>query len=194
MKIMGIDQSLTNTGVVVIEDGKLIHKESIKIKKKGIMRLHMICNKLEDIIKKYVPDIFVMEGYAYGSSMSRVFDLGELGGIIKIRIFNYYYNFDNPRNVTIAPFNNVFFIVPPTMLKKFVTGKGNCKKALMLLKIYKKWGIEFNDDNIADAFALAKFIERYLQSNAQEMYILKFTKTEEEIFKKYKKYRDENPI
>ena len=36
------------------------------------------------------------------------------------------------------------------------TGKGTAKKQEMLLQIFKRWGVEFNDDNAADAYALAR--------------------------------------
>jgi crossover junction endodeoxyribonuclease RuvC len=41
-------------------------------------------------------------------------------------------------------------------LKKYASGKGTSKKQEMLLQIYKRWGVEFNDDNAADAYALAR--------------------------------------
>jgi crossover junction endodeoxyribonuclease RuvC len=41
-------------------------------------------------------------------------------------------------------------------LKKYATGKGTSKKQEMLLQIYKRWGVEFNDDNAADSYALAR--------------------------------------
>ncbi len=50
-----------------------------------------------------------------------------------------------------------FKVVAPGTLKKFVTGDGRAKKDLMLLKVYKKWGVEFDDDNLADAYSLARF-------------------------------------
>ena len=43
------------------------------------------------------------------------------------------------------------------MLKKYVTGKGQgVKKNQILLNVYKKWGVEFMDDNAADSYALAR--------------------------------------
>jgi hypothetical protein len=43
------------------------------------------------------------------------------------------------------------------MLKKYVTGKGQgVKKNQILLSVYKKWGVEFMDDNAADSYALAR--------------------------------------
>jgi Holliday junction resolvasome RuvABC endonuclease subunit len=41
-------------------------------------------------------------------------------------------------------------------LKKYAAGKGNAKKQEMLLQIYKRWGLEFNDDNAADAYSLGR--------------------------------------
>jgi crossover junction endodeoxyribonuclease RuvC len=41
-------------------------------------------------------------------------------------------------------------------LKKYATGKGTSKKQEMLLQMYKRWGVEFNDDNAADSYALAR--------------------------------------
>jgi crossover junction endodeoxyribonuclease RuvC len=43
-------------------------------------------------------------------------------------------------------------------LKKFAAGKGNAKKQEMLLQMYKRWGVEFNDDNAADSYALARLV------------------------------------
>jgi crossover junction endodeoxyribonuclease RuvC len=49
-----------------------------------------------------------------------------------------------------------FVIVAPSTLKKFVTGKGNAPKDLMLMEVYKRYGVTFTDDNLCDGFALAK--------------------------------------
>jgi crossover junction endodeoxyribonuclease RuvC len=45
-------------------------------------------------------------------------------------------------------------------LKKYAAGKGNAKKQEMLLQIYKRWGMEFSDDNAADAYALARLASK----------------------------------
>jgi len=59
-----------------------------------------------------------------------------------------------------------YIITTPTTLKKFITGKGNAKKELMLLKVYKKWGKEFDNNNICDAYSLAEYAkQQYIGSN-----------------------------
>ena len=47
----------------------------------------------------------------------------------------------------------------PGEIKKFVTGKGNAKKELMLKEIYKRWGFETDNHNVADAYAIAQMVK-----------------------------------
>ncbi len=94
-------------------------------------------------------DLIVMEGYANGAKNGREI-AGELGGVVKLAIMDEWSG--QPP-----------LIVPPTSLKKFVTGKGVAKKNEMLLGVYKRWGVEFADDNQADAFSLEKFGQAYLE-------------------------------
>ena len=89
-----------------------------------------------------------MEGYAYGAQMAHM--AGELGGMVKLSLI----------------IDGVYpLIVAPSMLKKYVTGKGTgVQKNQMLLNIYKKWGIEFTDDNAADAYGLAKIASGWAET------------------------------
>jgi Holliday junction resolvasome RuvABC endonuclease subunit len=83
-----------------------------------------------------------MEGYAFGSQMANM--LGELGGMVKLTLLDFH----------LYP-----MIVPPTNLKKYVTGKGQgIPKSQMILHVYKKWNAEFSDDNAADSYALARLV------------------------------------
>jgi Holliday junction resolvasome RuvABC endonuclease subunit len=41
--------------------------------------------------------------------------------------------------------------VTPNQAKKFLTGKGHAEKNLILLKTFQKYGIECDNDNVADA-------------------------------------------
>jgi Holliday junction resolvasome RuvABC endonuclease subunit len=63
-----------------------------------------------------------------------------------------------------------YSIIAPGTLKKFVTGDGRAKKDLMLLKVFKKWGVEFADDNLADAYSLARLaLENYLNETSKQV-------------------------
>lgn len=141
--IIGLDLSLTSTGVAVVHvDGGLYSAAAIKSKLADTPRLLDIRNNLYSILNKLPkkPTLAVLEGYAFGSQ-ARHEAAGELGGIIKVALFL--------EGIPIV-------IVPPMTLKKFVMGKGNAQKDEMRLAAFKKWGVEFKTNDEVDAFALAQ--------------------------------------
>lgn len=81
------------------------------------------------------------EGYSYGSKGQAVIDIGELGGYLRLLMWQGGYDFN---------------LVPPTTLKKYATGKGNSAKNIMLREVYRKWGYSAEDDDQGDAYALAR--------------------------------------
>lgn len=164
---IGIDQSLTHSGVVVLTtSGDFKDELAIKSKNKGVKRLNEIKDLLvEFYCRNYSGSahlLVCMEGYSYGNMFGKAFELGELGGVIKC-------------------WAGSGLIVAPTTLKKFITGKGKLEKGIdkkdIIPRIVKeKWGFETKDDNIADAYGLARIA--YLYDHQDEC-----TKTELECIK-----------
>ena len=138
---LGIDQSYTGFAITALNDegyNTTVYRDD----NSGILRLAKIRNHLRTTLDQYYVTDVAMEGYAYGSQLSNM--LGELGGMVKLTLFEY--------NLHPA-------IIAPSMLKKYVTGKGKgISKSQMLLNTYKKWNIEFDDDNAADSYGLAHLI------------------------------------
>jgi Holliday junction resolvasome RuvABC endonuclease subunit len=148
---IGIDQSLTGFALTVLNTANpeqfitWVYKSPYF----GIERLADIRQWLKDNLDYadqfwYIDDI-AMEGTVLASHAALV--LGELSAVVRMTIFDYFED-DDPRKFPMK--------VPPMTLKKYAAGKGNAKKQEMLLQIYKRWGIEFNDDNAADSYALAR--------------------------------------
>jgi len=52
-----------------------------------------------------------------------------------------------------------FYVVSPSQIKKYATGKGNGPKSLVVREVYKRWGVDARDDNQADACVLAHMAE-----------------------------------
>ena len=137
---VGIDQSYSGFAIALLS-GDNYHVSVYKSEHKGTDRLKDIRNHLLDSLLDWDIEDVAMEGYAYNVQMAHM--AGELGGMVKLTLLNDF---------GIYP-----LIVAPAALKKYVTGKGTgIQKNQMLLHIYKTWGIEFTDDNAADAYALAK--------------------------------------
>lgn len=150
MRVVGVDQSYTGFGFCVDGESK---KRSFPASRydSDTHRLAAIEDWFTGWLRlqtKAGVDLVVMEGYANAAKFGREV-AGELGGVVKL--------------TTLAVVGHPPLIVPPTSLKKFVTGKGNAKKNEMLLGVFKQWGAEFSDDNQADAFALEKFGYSFLQ-------------------------------
>lgn len=145
---MGIDLSLSSTGYCIANrDFNRVTTGLLKTSPNELLedRILYIWDNLRVLIEanmKFVVDIAV-EGLAIHSKGQRGLQLAGL---------HYYFLIQAKKHLQVP-----LRVVPPTELKKFVTGKGQCKKNLMLMKCYKKWKFEADDDNICDAYCLARF-------------------------------------
>lgn len=144
----GIDLSLRQSGILILnEKSEIIESKLIETNSKSDIedRIYYINNFIFNLINKYKNDLLInIEGLSYNSKNSqKMFEIAGLHYFIRINIKKNNFRFK---------------ITPPTVLKKFITGKGNCKKNLILLEIYKKWNISFDNDNLADAYGLARIV------------------------------------
>jgi Holliday junction resolvasome RuvABC endonuclease subunit len=142
---IGIDQSYSGFAITLYGGMESSFSTSVtKFEGKGIDRLEEIYDHLDKLLvgiqEEHPIGNVAIEGYAFGSQMANM--LGELGGIVKLALKRH----------GVYP-----LIIPPTTIKKYVTGKGTgIQKNQMLLHTYKKWGVEFTDDNACDSFGLAR--------------------------------------
>ncbi len=120
----------------------LIKTAVLESKHDGFQRCTDLVNQVFGFIGTLswpVGTVFI-ENYSF-HSVGRVSTLVEIGTMI--RFFLLKENFK-------------VYTVAPTTLKKFVTGKGNCKgKGPVILSAYKQWGFELPDDDRCDAACLA---------------------------------------
>lgn len=145
---IGIDQSYSGFGLVVLDETGHCHQKSL---------LKYPLNKFKDEserLAKIYDDLIMyftihqgsgaqihigMEGYAYGAKLNRE-KLGELGGIVKL--------------TSALVFGIHPVVVQPTALKQFITGSGKADKADMIEAI-QQFDPEITNDNLADAMGIA---------------------------------------
>lgn len=169
MITLGLDLSLTATGCIYLKDGKSIERSLLlKIKPTSRNPIEEMFRLLQirDEIDLTGVDMVVIEGLAF---MAR-----NTSALVQLAGLNYLV-----RELLIAS-DVPFVIVPPTTLKKFVAGKGNCPKELMLLETYKRYNVSFDDNNLCDAYGLAQIGEAIINREA------KLTKFQEEVLKTLK--------
>lgn len=172
MVIMGIDQSLTGSGVSIIDDkgGEfyyLISTSKIKNTKAPTIdytrRLVEMTEEVEKIIEKHKPDYIAMEGMSYGARGAAIFELGGLSHLLRVMFLRQ---------------NVKFVIMPPKTVKKYFTGSGNASKLEIIEEAMKRGAnIPFFktikkqrvfDDNVADSYAIACFMKDYINGDASE--------------------------
>lgn len=150
-KVLGLDVS-TKTGAVLLDSSLpelgiegLAKELSLKPLDNGttenrVFRASELFTTVRQLLFLHKPDLVAIEGYGY-ANVHTLAILVELGTMVRYACI-----------VQETPFLDV----PPTVLKKYVTGKGNTKKDQMRLAVYKKWGYEHKSDNVVDAYALSR--------------------------------------
>lgn len=141
--IAGIDQSLTGTGLIIMrDDGQIICEKLIKPGKlRGVERLQFIRKEILTKLFEHKVDVVAIEDYSFGSKGRSIFDLGELGGVLRVALADNNYKYEE---------------VSPSSLKGFIADNGAAKKPEMRAAVYRKYGIDISEDNICDAFSLAR--------------------------------------
>lgn len=162
---IGIDQSLTGFAVTFLQvsDPTQFVTYVYKSPYNGVQRLkdisEWLMEKFESFRDHHILDI-AMEGTVLASQSALV--LGELSATVKLTIWDYFADYDK------QPHLQTPLQIPPMTLKKYAAGKGNAKKQEMLLQIYKRWSIEFNDDNAADSYALARLAGKISKGDIED--------------------------
>lgn len=140
--VIAIDPSLNGTAICVIHHGRLFAGLLGSKGKMGLDRLHHLRRSAGHLFDRFPGLPLVIEGYSMGSRDSHSHSLGEVGGAYKLEAF--------------ARGRRVYAPSPKT-IKKFATGNGNAGKDLMLKEVFRRWGVDVTDNNIADAVAIALF-------------------------------------
>ena len=144
---VGIDLSLAKTACVALSaDGSCywrLHQPKGS-EMSAAARLAMHQQLLYDFFNTInTPTLICMEGYSFGSRGSAVFQIAEWGGVARLTLY-------------LMGLEEITVIMAPCTLKKFVTSNGNAKKNTMLREVFRLWGFDAEDDNVADAYGLAQ--------------------------------------
>jgi Holliday junction resolvasome RuvABC endonuclease subunit len=143
---LGLDLSLNSSGVAYVKEGKAIIYKSCSSIKTIKERIHFFFELLPEIDRETT--VFI-ENYAYGAKGRGTFDIPEFSGIVKYILRQHVSN---------------IYTIPPTCIKKYVTGKGNAKKIEVMEHLNSQYSTNFNTD-MAEAFACALMGNEFLKNN-----------------------------
>lgn len=182
VKILSIDQSLSNTGYSIFFNNNLKVCDSFKIKVKDVKcnvcsaeRLYKIKQFLINLIDKYgIFDYVILEGYSFSKNSQALTGLYELGGMIRMLCYEY---------------NIRYVVIPPSLAKKYLNMKekfkegkqsGMTNKQITFTAIknkFNKW--DFKDDDSADSYLFGYILKEYFRW-IQRPHL--FNKVETEVF------------
>ena len=138
---VAFDLSLTSTGWATHEG-----TGTIQSKLKDVGRLDDISIQVLKILLSAKSPVVALEGYAFAKRSSHAHAQGELGGVIRLQLYQA---------------NIPYVEIPPTNRAKFATGKGNANKAEVVSHISAKTGIVWSGsgaDDECDAWVLREMM------------------------------------
>jgi Holliday junction resolvasome RuvABC endonuclease subunit len=123
MNVVGLDLSLSCTGGAVPGRTFTIRPPA---NLRGAERLAYFRGELRREFRAVEADLAILEGYAFAASDAGARSIAELGGVVRLLLFDLE-----------VP----FIEVPPASLKMFATGKGNATKDEVLASAYRDNGL-----------------------------------------------------
>lgn len=149
VSFLGVDQSLNATGVCRMDDeGKVTTVATVDPKgARDGERLLFVKRAIAAAASGV--KFAALEGYSY-DSVGRVFELGEIGGVVKVLLLESGIE---------------YVVVPPVLVKKFATGNASASKEDMMSRA-REAGCVIADDNQADAYFLARIAQAYVRGGA----------------------------
>lgn len=136
MNLLALDLSLTSTGWAARHPADQTEASgTFTPKGTGAPRLHSAHVWLDRLCDVWRPDLVIVEGYSFASP-NRAHQLGELGGIVRLRLYQRGF---------------AFVELAPKVRAKLAAGKGNAAKELVLVEAVKRLGYEGASHDEADA-------------------------------------------
>jgi len=139
-KILCLDQSMTCSGIVIVENTSMIHFECIKTSKHDgseVVRMSILTTRIIELFEQHGCDEIVCEALSFGSIGNATRLLGGLLYTLEVKLLEKH-GIDG------------IVKVAPTQLKKFATGSGKAKKQDMLAAV---------PDDIAEQFLAAGYLK-----------------------------------
>lgn len=148
--ILALDLSLTAPGYCVGDEAATI---KVPARVRSMERLHHLADEVREMCGLPI-DLVVLEGYSYGSKGAAVVNIGELGGVIRLMLFEL---------------GIPYVEIPPACLKKYATGRGNAKKDDVLQAGVMRSGRTFIDNNACDAWWLHQMALAHYEPDSPQL-------------------------
>jgi len=145
LRVLGLDLSLTSTGAARFASGPLADGPEtflVRSAKKGVARIDAQAAAIGQAVRDYDPDLVTVEGPGYYSAAQGAYWHENAG--LWWAVVRGLWRTRRP-----------YAVVPPSVLKKYATGKGGADKTAMVVAAVRRFGLEEISADEADALWLA---------------------------------------
>ena len=146
-RILGIDPSLTSTGLALVEGGQVLQTERIRSRNKGHERIDDILVGIQDIIAGGPKPIVGIEGCAFSAKGSAIVQIFGLWGIITHQLHRWGMD---------------YYVIPPTSRMLYGAGSGRASKDEVLAAVVRRYlDVDVTGNDVADALIVAAMGARH---------------------------------
>lgn len=141
-RVLGLDASLSCSGYAYWKQGRLVTGRIKTDHLRGAHRLFYVRMQLAKLLDECDPTLVAMEDYALGAGgkhNNNVFHIGELGGVLKILVWD--------RGVDLLS-------IPPTVMKSVIALHGRAEKPQIVEALERRFGLVVRQHDEADATGL----------------------------------------
>ena len=169
MNYIGLDLSLTASGVFIIDDNtNTILQTCLGVPQQGIERLFFLRSKFNEILDTHPITFACLESGAYNEK-GRLFQIGELYGLVTLLLYE--------KGIP-------YISAAPLAVKKYVSSIGkNQGKGAVMLDVFKMYGLSIYNDNEADACVLSHIAKDYYSTVIQEHVLEDLKPYQKEVLK-----------
>ena len=140
MIILSIDSGIERTGYAIFKDKKYVTSALIKTSKDHStnVRLDEIYSKIKLVVKKYNPNIIILEQLFFFKNQKTFIRVAQAQGVVLLLASQYKIKAD---------------FLTPLQIKQIITGYGQADKKSVQKMIKLETGIDLKQDDEADAVA-----------------------------------------
>lgn len=176
MNVVGIDPSLTRSGLVVL--GMRLSTGHPQVLSEGVitpaagyrpLRLRTVREGVQAVLRTWAPRLVAMEAEVWMASVAQGSDQAAVQAMLQDLLFDWLQH---------APPGTRFLSINTSQVKKYV---GATQKDQMLKEVYRRYDFDTPDHNIADAYTIARIGWDLMTGGSKS---IRFTKPQEEVHAK----------
>lgn len=144
-RALALDLSATTWGWAAHTGEPTPRVGQVELEGNGVRRMNAARGEVRDLLRRFRPEVVVVEGYSFGSKGQAVVTLGEVGGVVRLELFDQAVAWTE---------------LSPATRMKLATGKGQASKGAVLAEAVRRLQYQGHSEDEADALWLLEAVRQ----------------------------------